>query len=84
MLGTPQHDLWQGSTDLPCMTPNFPKWRVNGNEKLVAQSSKIRHNTEAMDLLTQMLQLEPSKRITIKTALSHPFFSPYNNRHMRS
>ena len=28
-----------------------------------------------MDLLTQMLQLEPSKRITIKAALQHPFFT---------
>jgi serine/threonine protein kinase len=28
-----------------------------------------------VDLLTQMMQLEPSKRITVKGALAHPFFN---------
>jgi hypothetical protein len=27
--------------------------------------------------MTQMLQLEPSKRISVKGALEHPFFSYY-------
>jgi serine/threonine protein kinase len=28
----------------------------------------------AVDLLTKMVQLEPSKRITAKEALAHPYF----------
>jgi serine/threonine protein kinase len=32
-----------------------------------------------MDLLTQMMHLEPSKRITVKGAMQHPFFKEYNN-----
>jgi serine/threonine protein kinase len=74
-LGTPHNTNWQGSEDLPDMKITFPRWKVNGNEKLVKQCGAIQHYPDAMDLLTQMLQLEPSKRITIKTALEHPFFS---------
>jgi len=61
------------------MKITFPRWKVNGNENLVKQATAFHHHPEAMDLLTQMLQLEPSKRITIKTALEHPFFSNYNS-----
>ena len=38
---------------------------------------------EAIDLLTQMLQLEPSKRVTIKGALEHPFFHDLNSSTLR-
>jgi hypothetical protein len=30
--------------------------------------------------MTQMLQLEPSKRISVKGALEHPFFSYYQEK----
>jgi len=78
-LGTPNSSNWQGSENLPEMKATFPKWTVNGNENLVKLSKNFENHPEAMDLLTQMLQLEPSKRITIKGALQHPFFNDYNN-----
>ena len=56
----------------------FPKWNTNGTEKLKEISQKFADYPEAIDLLTQMVQLEPSKRITIKGALNHPFFKEYN------
>ena len=39
----------------------FPMWKANGNEKLVEalKCSEFASNVHAMDLLTQMLQLEP-------------------------
>ena len=73
-MGTPSEDIWQGSYDLPEMKPTFPKWKVNGNENLVNLCSNFKNNPEAIDLLTQMMQLEPSKRISVKSALAHPFF----------
>ena len=75
-LGTPHEAEWQGSSDLPDMKVTFPKWKVNGNEKLIEMCPELASEPEAMDLLTQMLQMEPSKRITMKAALQHPFFKP--------
>lgn len=78
-LGTPDDALWQGSLDLPEMKTTFPKWRVNGNENLVKLCTAFEGFPEAIDLLTQMMQLEPSKRITVKGALAHPFFKEFSN-----
>jgi len=77
-LGTPVEDLWQGASDLPEMKMTYPKWKANGNENLVKLCTKFEGNPEAIDLLTQMMQLEPSKRITVKGALAHPFFKEFH------
>lgn len=68
-LGTPSDAHWQGSEKLPEMKSTFPKWTVNGNEKLIKISPNFANVPEAMDLLTQMMHLEPSKRITTKCAM---------------
>ena len=60
------------------MKMTYPKWRVNGNENLVKLCTKFEGMPEAIDLLTQMMQLEPSKRITVKGALAHPFFKEFH------
>ena len=78
-MGTPDEELWQGSGALPEMKASFPKWKVNGNENLVKLCVNFEGHPEAVDLLTQMMQLEPSKRITIKGAIAHPFFKEYHN-----
>ena len=77
-LGTPSEDIWQGCTDLPEMKLTFPKWKVIGNENLMNLCTNFKDCPEAIDLLTQMMQLEPSKRISVKSALAHPFFKEYN------
>ena len=61
------------------MKMTFPKWRVNGNENLVKLCSNFKDCPEAIDLLTQMMQLEPSKRISVKGALAHPFFRDFHS-----
>ena len=73
VLGTPCESNWQGSDELPEMKISFPKWHVNGNEKL-KELCDSNFPPEAVDLLTQMMHLEPSKRITVKAAMEHPFF----------
>jgi len=60
------------------MKLSFPKWKVNGNENLVNLCTKFNGDPEAIDLLTQMMHLEPSKRITVKGAIQHPFFKDLN------
>lgn len=61
------------------MKMKFPKWHFNGNEGLRKLATNFEDCPEAMDLLTQMVQLEPSKRITLKAAMQHPFFAEYNS-----
>jgi len=34
---------------------------------------------QALDLLRSMLEIQPSKRITVAEALKHPFFEPLHN-----
>lgn len=36
---------------------------------------------EALDMLSQMLQIHPEKRITVKEALEHPFMAQLHNPH---
>jgi serine/threonine protein kinase len=73
VLGTPREETWQNCYELPEMKDTFPKWIVNGSEKLTELCFNFKTQPEAMDLLSQMLQLEPSRRITVKGALDHPF-----------
>eukprot|EP00349_Pseudokeronopsis_sp_Brazil_P008762 CAMPEP_0202971650 /NCGR_PEP_ID=MMETSP1396-20130829/29069_1 /ASSEMBLY_ACC=CAM_ASM_000872 /TAXON_ID= /ORGANISM="Pseudokeronopsis sp., Strain Brazil" /LENGTH=97 /DNA_ID=CAMNT_0049701231 /DNA_START=709 /DNA_END=1002 /DNA_ORIENTATION=+ len=73
LLGTPCEDSWQGIEDLPEFKLSFPKWKVNAEENL----KKLATNMDplAVDLLARMVQLEPSKRISAKEALCHPYFA---------
>lgn len=60
------------------MKTSFPRWQVNGNEKLIDLCTNFKACPEAIDLLTQLVCLEPSRRITLKAAMQHPFFNEYN------
>lgn len=68
-LGTPDETLWPGVSKLPDYKPtNFPHW--------VAQplSSIVNLDPLGLDLLGKMLTYEPSKRVSAKEALAHPYF----------
>lgn len=48
-------------------------WKVDGNQNLTKMCANM--DETAIDLLTKMVQLEPSKRISAKEALAHPYFN---------
>lgn len=54
------------------MKMRYPKWKVNGNEKI--RQACTNFDETALDLLTQLVHLEPGKRISAKAALRHPYF----------
>jgi serine/threonine protein kinase len=69
VLGTPNEEIWPGVTKLPDFKPSFPQWptiditlRVPGIDPA------------GLDLLKQMVCYEPSKRISARDALRHPYF----------
>lgn len=54
------------------MKLSFPQWKVNGIDNLKKLS--VNMDETAIDLLARMVVLEPSKRISAKDALNHPYF----------
>ncbi|BFZ06355.1 hypothetical protein BsWGS_09395 [Bradybaena similaris] len=68
-LGTPDENIWPGVTSLPDFKSTFPKWPVKEAKTLIPTMC-----AEGTDLLQKMLTYEPSKRISAKTALLHPYF----------
>ena len=68
-LGTPDEEAWQGVTTLPDFKPSFPKWP---RRSIGAATPKL--DAQGVDLLSRMLVYQPSKRISAKAALQHPWF----------
>lgn len=69
ILGTPNEETWPGVTDLPDYRPHFPQWEPKSLKDVIPQLDPL-----GLDLLSQMLQYEPGKRISAKKALEHPYF----------
>jgi serine/threonine protein kinase len=68
-LGTPDETLWPGVSKLPDYKPtNFPHWNAQ------PLSSIVTLDPLGLDLLGKMLTYEPSRRVSAKEALSHPYF----------
>lgn len=68
-LGTPDDTLWPGVSQLPDYKASFPKWPAQETREIVPSLDKDGH-----DLLAKMLTYEPSRRISAKAALNHPYF----------
>eukprot|EP01089_Gocevia_fonbrunei_P003738 TRINITY_DN13695_c0_g1_i1.p1 TRINITY_DN13695_c0_g1~~TRINITY_DN13695_c0_g1_i1.p1 ORF type:complete len:109 (-),score=25.08 TRINITY_DN13695_c0_g1_i1:45-371(-) len=70
VLGTPPDDIWQSFLALP----NGRNWEFKnsngvGLEQVVAPLGDV-----GIELLTQLLQYDPDKRISAQNALKHKFF----------
>ncbi|KNC47357.1 cell division control protein 2 [Thecamonas trahens ATCC 50062] len=69
ILGTPNETIWPGVSALPDFKSSFPKWQP---KNLASVATNL--GPDGIDLLSQMLEYEPSRRISAKAALSHPYF----------
>jgi cyclin-dependent kinase len=69
-LGTPNEGSYPGIHELPDWKDNFPVYP----EPHSLQSLVPKLEGSGVDLLTQMLVYDPTKRITAQDARSHPFF----------
>ena len=65
-LGTPTEATWLGVTKIRDFKLTFPKWAPQPLAKKVTNLDPI-----GMDLLSKMIVLQPSKRISAKQALMH-------------
>ncbi|KAG7944954.1 hypothetical protein I3843_15G129200 [Carya illinoinensis] len=69
VLGTPKDDTWPGVTSLPDYKSAFPKWPPKDLATVVPSL-----DSTGVDLLSKMLCLDPSRRITARSALEHEYF----------
>ncbi|XP_058109734.1 cell division control protein 2 homolog A isoform X1 [Magnolia sinica] len=69
VLGTPNEETWPGVTALPDFKSAFPKWPSKDLATVVPDLEPA-----GIDLLSKMLFLEPSRRITARNALEHEYF----------
>ncbi|KAL3650785.1 Cell division control protein 2 A [Castilleja foliolosa] len=69
VMGTPTEDTWPGVTSLPDFKTAFPKWPSKDLAALVPTL-----DSAGLDLLIKMICLDPSKRITARSALEHEYF----------
>uniref|UniRef100_A0A7N8X7X8 cyclin-dependent kinase n=1 Tax=Mastacembelus armatus TaxID=205130 RepID=A0A7N8X7X8_9TELE len=68
-LGTPDETVWPGVTSMPDYKPSFPKWARQDLSKVVPLLEE-----DGRELLGEMLNYDPNKRLSAKNALVHRFF----------
>ncbi|GAA5825786.1 hypothetical protein JCM11251_000368 [Rhodosporidiobolus azoricus] len=69
LMGTPTPSTWPGLTQMPDYKTNFPRWRPANLAEVLPEM-----DDRARALLEGMLQIDPERRISAKTALTHPYF----------
>lgn len=69
VIGTPNEESWPGVSQLPDYKTSFPQWTAKDYQSIVPTLEK-----SGIDLLSKMLCLDPSKRVTAREALEHEYF----------
>lgn len=71
-IGTPTEENWPGVSNLPEYVAQDPPAPVKGREHYQGLFGTA--GSDGIDLLMGMLVLDPSKRITAKESLQHPYW----------
>ena len=74
VLGTPNEEVWPGVTSLQDWNEAFPVWPALQISRFTSNLSDA-----GVDLVEQMLQLDPKRRISAQDALAHPYFADMPN-----
>lgn len=76
LFGTPTEDVWEGINKLPQFYPKkFPKWKPQDLGKALQVNGEDIISPAGVELLREMLRMDPRKRITAKDALRHRWFT---------
>ncbi|KAF9108217.1 Cyclin-dependent kinase catalytic subunit [Mortierella sp. AM989] len=68
--GTPNERIWPGVQELKDWKSSFPQWGREPMGNVLPQLSP-----DGLDLISQMIEYDPARRISAKRALLHPFFN---------
>ena len=74
VLGTPNEEIWPGVTSLQDWNESFPVWPSLQISRFTSNLSDA-----GVDLVEQMLHLDPKRRISAQDALAHPYFADMPN-----
>lgn len=74
VLGTPNEEVWPGVTSLQDWNEDFPVWPALMLNRFVPGLSE-----SGVDLLEQLMQIDPRRRISAQDALDHPFLADMAN-----
>merc|ERR1712154_489220 len=75
VLKTPTDEMWPGVSQLPDFKVHFPAW----SSYSLAEQMDGQLDKNGLDLLDRMLIYDPSKRISAKQALQHPYLMTWIN-----
>mmetsp|Transcript_36733 Transcript_36733/g.79968 ORF Transcript_36733/g.79968 Transcript_36733/m.79968 type:complete len:302 (+) Transcript_36733:35-940(+) len=75
IFGTPNETVWPGVTKLQDWNPSFPVWPPTSLHKYASSIGD-----SGVDLMEQLLALDPKNRISARDALNHPFLAGIGNR----
>lgn len=80
LLGTPTIAEYPGIVDLPDYSSDLPPYpKPKGGLAALVPSL----DEAGIDLLSRMLQYDPTRRISAQQALEHPFFNDMTGRNSR-
>jgi serine/threonine protein kinase len=77
LLGTPTEKVWPGVTAFPDMRPTYPRFERRALLDAVPALNAL--DNDGLDLLARMLVYEPSRRISAREAIEHPYFNEMRN-----
>ncbi|MFQ6653153.1 hypothetical protein Gotur_024698 [Gossypium turneri] len=76
LLGTPNEQVWPGVSSLPNWH-EYPQWSAQSLASAVPNL-----DSDGLHLLSEMLQYDPSKRISAKKAMEHPYFADLSKAYL--
>uniref|UniRef100_A0A7S0R1R8 cyclin-dependent kinase n=1 Tax=Pyramimonas obovata TaxID=1411642 RepID=A0A7S0R1R8_9CHLO len=80
VLGTPNPTTWPGVESFADYTSTFPKWHPIDLKDMFEQNPL---EPAGIDLLARLLVYEPTRRITAREALLHPYFAELQEANQR-
>lgn len=75
ILGKPSSEDWPGVEELDLFKKSYPKFPAKDLKQIIPDIDDL-----GIDLLRRLLTFDPTKRVTAKAALKHPYFDELRPR----